>query len=77
MIQGAIMANIITERREWHEGLKRCGKYYEGFVDGPGEKVGECLENHQRDTASTFGTQSRRHVNSSQTVTENVSCIKK
>ena len=69
------MANIRTERREWHEGLKRCGMYYEGFVDG--EKVGECLENHRRDTASTFGTRSSRHVSSSQTVTENVSCISK
>lgn len=69
------MANIVTERKEWYEGLKRCGMYFEGFVDG--EKVAECLENHRRDTASTFGTRSSRHAGtcSSQTVTENVSCI--
>ena len=69
------MTSIDTERNKWHEGLKRCGTYYEGFVDG--EKIAECLEIHRRDTASTFGTRSSRHVtcSSSQTTTENVSCI--
>ena len=70
---GTMANNCATERKEWHEGLKRCGMYYEGFIDG--EKVAECLENHRRDTASTFGTRSSRHASNSQTVTENVRCV--
>ena len=66
------MTSIDTKRNKWHEGLKRCGTYYEGFIDG--EKVAECLEIDRRDTASTFGTSRHVTCSSSQT-TENVSCI--
>ena len=64
-----------TSLRRERNGMRRCGMYFEGFVDG--EKVAECLENHRKDTASTFGTRSSRHVGTcgSQTATENVSCI--
>ena len=49
---------ITDGRKNCYDGLKRCGLYYEEFVDG--EKVAECLENHRRETAtcSTFGTRS-------------------
>ena len=54
----AITDTMTDGRKNWYDGLKRCGLYYEGFVDG--EKVAECLENHRRETASTFGTRSSR-----------------
>ena len=60
---GTMANDCGTERNDWHDGLNRCGMYYKGFVDG--EKVAKCLENHRRDTASTFGTISRRHSSNS------------
>ena len=47
-------------RKTWHDKLKPCGLYYEGFVDG--EHLDECLEDHRKDTASTFGTRSSRLI---------------
>ena len=67
-ITSTMANNCATERKEWHEGLKHCGMYYEGFVGV--EKVAKCLDNDRRDTASMFGTRSSRHASNSQTVTE-------
>ena len=50
-------------RCSWQDGLKKCGLYYEGFVDA--EKITELLEVHGRETASTFGTRSSRSPPSS------------
>ena len=82
------MTSISTKRKQWHEGLKRCGTslvpsplrrgwvrdYCGTYYEGfvDGEKVAECLEIA---TASTFGTQSSHHVTCSTQTTENVSYI--
>ena len=69
---------ITDGTKKWYDGLKRCGLYYERFVDG--EKVAECLENHRRETTSIFETRSSRSAacktsakdSTSQSATENV-----
>ena len=38
----------------WQAKLKSSGLYYDGFVSG--KELSDLLENHRRDTASTFGT---------------------
>ena len=49
---------MVEIERTWRDNLRPCGLYYEGFVDG--ETLNQCLEDHRRDTASTFGTRSSR-----------------
>ena len=58
------------ENKKWHDGLKPCGRYYDGFVEE--ESLAGCLENHQRETASTFGTRTS-NLKATQTQTKNVS----
>ena len=60
-----LAGNLSVVQMEAVKGLKLCGQYYEGFVEGK-DKLAECLESHRRDTASTFGTRTSARVDKSQ-----------
>lgn len=53
----------------WQEGLARKGLYFEGIIDG--ERVDSLLEQHRKETVSTFGT--RRSCRTTPAGSENVS----
>ena len=42
---------MTTERPAWSKGLRKCGTYFDGCVDNPEE----ILEQHRRDTVTTWG----------------------
>ena len=44
----------------WRDKLKPSGLYYDGFIQG--KELNDVLENHRRDTASTFGTRKSSNV---------------
>ena len=51
-------ASIMTLR--WQDKLKPSGLYYDGFISG--KELNDVLENHRRDTASTFGTRKSSNI---------------
>ena len=44
----------------WQDKLKPSGLYYDGFISG--KELNNILENHRRDTASTFGTRKSSNI---------------
>ena len=51
-------ASVMTLR--WRDKLKPSGLYYDGFIQG--KELDHVLEDHRRDTASTFGTRKSSNV---------------
>ena len=52
---GYMMAHH-SEHPAWARGLKKCGLYYEGFVDD----LEDTLEAHRRCTLTTYGTRTSK-----------------
>ena len=63
LVQCLIPASIMTLR--WQDKLKPSGLYYDGFISG--KELNDLLENHRRDTASTFGTRKSSNISTTAT----------
>ncbi len=63
---------MMSDRPVWAEGLKKCGTYFEGYV----EDLEGTLELHRRDTVTTWGirrSQKKAPVPAEETNKENES----